>query len=275
MSSPAYRLPVAALLTIGPSDARAAKAWADYPAIYALEAGDAPELIRMAIDPALHLDEDGHLNWAPVHAWRALGQLGSPEAVAPLLQFLSTNESDDTAWDDIPTILGMIGAPAIPELTKTLAAGPSDAMHRVAAAEALAAIAALHPAHRDACIEQLTDLLASSAMHSDQLAGYAVSALVDLQATEMIAAIRDASARNAFDISIPGDLEDIEIALGLRTTRATPKPHYVSALIGHPEDEDEDWKPQAPFVREGPKVGRNDPCPCGSGKKHKKCCLVA
>lgn len=24
--------------------------------------------------------------------------------------------------------------------------------------------------------------------------------------------------------------------------------------------------------REGPKVGRNDPCPCGSGKKHKKCC---
>ncbi len=25
-------------------------------------------------------------------------------------------------------------------------------------------------------------------------------------------------------------------------------------------------------VREGPKVGRNDPCPCGSGKKYKKCC---
>jgi len=27
------------------------------------------------------------------------------------------------------------------------------------------------------------------------------------------------------------------------------------------------------FQREGPKVGRNDPCPCGSGKKFKKCCL--
>ncbi len=25
-------------------------------------------------------------------------------------------------------------------------------------------------------------------------------------------------------------------------------------------------------VRTGPKVGRNDPCPCGSGKKYKKCC---
>lgn len=29
---------------------------------------------------------------------------------------------------------------------------------------------------------------------------------------------------------------------------------------------------QAPAVRENPKVGRNDPCPCGSGRKYKKCC---
>ncbi|SDO95193.1 preprotein translocase subunit SecA [Halomonas shengliensis] len=27
-----------------------------------------------------------------------------------------------------------------------------------------------------------------------------------------------------------------------------------------------------PLRREGPKVGRNDPCPCGSGKKYKQCC---
>lgn len=26
------------------------------------------------------------------------------------------------------------------------------------------------------------------------------------------------------------------------------------------------------IVRSTPKVGRNDPCPCGSGKKYKKCC---
>ncbi len=25
------------------------------------------------------------------------------------------------------------------------------------------------------------------------------------------------------------------------------------------------------FTREGVKVGRNDPCPCGSGKKYKQC----
>ncbi len=28
----------------------------------------------------------------------------------------------------------------------------------------------------------------------------------------------------------------------------------------------------APFVREQPKIGRNDACPCQSGKKFKKCC---
>jgi hypothetical protein len=27
------------------------------------------------------------------------------------------------------------------------------------------------------------------------------------------------------------------------------------------------------YVRDSPKVGRNEPCPCGSGKKYKKCCL--
>lgn len=38
------------------------------------------------------------------------------------------------------------------------------------------------------------------------------------------------------------------------------------------EDDDRFFEPQQPIRREEPKVGRNEPCPCGSGKKHKKCC---
>ncbi len=34
-------------------------------------------------------------------------------------------------------------------------------------------------------------------------------------------------------------------------------------------------EPKAPVVREEPKIGRNDPCKCGSGKKYKKCCGVS
>jgi len=33
-------------------------------------------------------------------------------------------------------------------------------------------------------------------------------------------------------------------------------------------------QPSQTVVRASPKVGRNDPCPCGSGKKYKKCCGV-
>jgi len=29
---------------------------------------------------------------------------------------------------------------------------------------------------------------------------------------------------------------------------------------------------QTPTERSQPKIGRNEPCPCGSGKKYKKCC---
>jgi uncharacterized protein YecA (UPF0149 family) len=30
--------------------------------------------------------------------------------------------------------------------------------------------------------------------------------------------------------------------------------------------------PKAPIIRDTPKVGRNDPCICGNGRKFKKCC---
>ncbi len=35
---------------------------------------------------------------------------------------------------------------------------------------------------------------------------------------------------------------------------------------------EEGGKPEETYRRSAPKVGRNDPCPCGSGKKYKKCC---
>ena len=32
-------------------------------------------------------------------------------------------------------------------------------------------------------------------------------------------------------------------------------------------------KESTTYKREGTKIGRNDPCPCGSGKKYKQCCM--
>jgi preprotein translocase subunit SecA len=46
---------------------------------------------------------------------------------------------------------------------------------------------------------------------------------------------------------------------------APPSP-FAPRAAGPPQPA----KPQT-VVRQGDKVGRNDPCPCGSGKKYKKC----
>jgi preprotein translocase subunit SecA len=71
--------------------------------------------------------------------------------------------------------------------------------------------------------------------------------------------------------------EDVEAVEAQR--RSTTKMSYrhdeaQSATAGGPgeaEAPDQEQEPQQPFVRDGKKVGRNEPCPCGSGKKFKQC----
>ena len=43
-------------------------------------------------------------------------------------------------------------------------------------------------------------------------------------------------------------------------------------MVSEANAEVSDEVAKAQPVRSGPKVGRNDPCTCGSGKKYKKCC---
>jgi preprotein translocase subunit SecA len=47
--------------------------------------------------------------------------------------------------------------------------------------------------------------------------------------------------------------------------------HAQASALGEQEQAEEaDDTPQT-YTREQPKVGRNEPCPCGSGKKYKQC----
>lgn len=76
------------------------------------------------------------------------------------------------------------------------------------------------------------------------------------------------------------------IGAPLETRRAGMyKPFYVRDTVAEMSwwacftEPDEPWpsnryddEQPLPYVRTQPKVGRNDPCPCGSGKKFKKCC---
>lgn len=75
-----------------------------------------------------------------------------------------------------------------------------------------------------------------------------VGAYLDhLEATEVVAQAFE--IRRSFQETLPEFLE---------TVRTGRNVHHVAP-------------PRDPFVHKAPRVGRNDPCSCGSGKKFKKC----
>lgn len=51
-----------------------------------------------------------------------------------------------------------------------------------------------------------------------------------------------------------------------------PVDDKVDRMQTNAPESGEESKPIAPIVNDSPRVGRNDECPCGSGKKYKKCC---
>jgi len=69
--------------------------------------------------------------------------------------------------------------------------------------------------------------------------------------------------------------EDVEAVEAQRRQVDGMEFQHASAGTLSASEEVEEMKAQSedkPFVRNGRKVGRNDPCPCGSGKKYKQCC---
>ena len=61
---------------------------------------------------------------------------------------------------------------------------------------------------------------------------------------------------------------DVEPQTPVVEAEPRPEPAEVNYNIG---EEAEEVEPQHTYKREHPKVGRNEPCPCGSGKKYKQC----
>ena len=88
--------------------------------------------------------------------------------------------------------------------------------------------------------------------------------------SEMFGRIRARAVEQLFRVMIelPSPERIVEMRAAEEARRAAAQKRLHEQHGGSPAD--------APVVqqtvtREGPKVGRNDPCPCGSGKKYKKC----
>jgi hypothetical protein len=218
----------------------------------------APGLARVLLDDYFAAGEDAGLYFIPLESLQIVATLGS-DAYATALAMLEEHRDAPDFCRDILSLLANIVRKSAPE-------------------------------HREHCIGLLARRLQDHPVNERGQNAFLVAALCDLKAVEAAPIIEQAYAAGHVDVSYYGDWESAQIGLGLKAGRDTPEWVEREAirkergLAASPLMDDDDTGPepfmddhfapaQAPFVNPAPKVGRNDPCPCGSGKKYKKCCM--
>ncbi|HEU0053210.1 MAG TPA: hypothetical protein VFQ39_08525 [Longimicrobium sp.] len=223
LASAYYPPPLDRLLRLGKEPARR-RLWPDY-RLLGLEPRHVPALARMAADPALHTAEERAPEvWAPVHAWRALAQLeaAAAPAVEPLLAVLEREADNPWVFDEIPSVLGMIGAPALPGATLLLFDDTRSPHLRIAGSRVIAEVAQQYPERRDEAVAVLAKQLEEWHGQDAVLNASLIADLVELGATDAAPVMEAAYAAGAVDLSIYGDWEDVQVELGLLEERLTP-----------------------------------------------------
>ena len=93
---------------------------------------------------------------------------------------------------------------------------------------------------------------------------------------QMLSRFKQEVARIVCKVQVRAE-EDVQAVEEQRRRSAALQFTHAAPAAAHDEQPDGGGAtappehPMAPFVREQPKVGRNEPCPCGSGKKYKQC----
>ena len=101
---------------------------------------------------------------------------------------------------------------------------------------------------------------------------------------EMIGDIREETVRYCFGVTVNTGTQRKQVISGGENrkedfessemnVRRGPALASGSGQMPQAAPKPEDARKPETFRREHPKVGRNDPCPCGSGKKYKNCCM--
>ncbi|WNZ22886.1 DUF1186 domain-containing protein [Leptolyngbya sp. NK1-12] len=222
---------VDALLQLGEKHLRLRNKWADYAEVFGLTADHIPELIQMAIDQDLNWANSESLEvWAPVHAWRALGQLKAEAAIDPLLSVFNQMEDSDWFREEMPAVFALIG-PAVLAPVKDFLANPENAFYcRWTAANILVKLGKAHPEVRQDCIVALVERLEQFSKNSREFNGMIISCLIDLQAQDTAPQIERAYAAKWVDVSICGDWIDVQRDLGLISrAEAYERRHHVDA----------------------------------------------
>lgn len=228
MDVTSYPPPVDQLLTRGDPDALdpAAEAyafgdevppWPDY-----LKLGIGPEhlpdLIRLATDPQFDdAPEDSPLAWAPLHAWRTIGQLGERAAAAagPLVALSArlAKVEDDYAMAELPTVFGMLGPGANDALIACLSDIWQSLDARIAAAEGLAEIAEAHDDPADRAALALREQLGRYKSNEPDLNAMLVIFLANMYDVDSLPVMGRAYAAGRVDTLVAGEWEEVRDSL--------------------------------------------------------------
>jgi hypothetical protein len=262
------------------------------------------ELRCAAADPVALLNK-GESYIRHIYAMYFLAQFRAVAAYPLLVDFVATpgeivmDLTGNVVTEDLGRMLASL-CHGNTEPIKRLIENPEvNEWVRSAALDALLVLFVEGQLDRDAIIEYLGELfLLKVERKPNYLWSAMVSAACDLYPEELVKEIRQAYDRglvDPVDVSY-SEVEEILKAGKERALEDTLK--YQKGMIGNVieemgwwacfrESDEEDSVDMDPFVfdddfylptvntvvRPMPKIGRNDPCPCGSGKKYKKCCL--
>jgi len=210
------------------------KDWDDYRDL-GFSAAHIPELIHILDTTSELWDEagqDDRIEWAPIHAWRALAQLGAVEALPAMLRLLEKEGDSDWVTEDIPQAAARLGPAAVEDLRDLLCSPGNDDWARIGAARALQLIAEQHPERRGDlpgrpdCIAALCAGLELFEQNDETVNGFIISYLADANAPETAGLVERAFQSGRVDLSIMGDYEEFQIAVGLLKERITPPPRH-------------------------------------------------
>jgi hypothetical protein len=214
-----YQPPVERVLTYGESDRITPDDWPDYREL-GIGPEHIPELIQMATDEALNVAAAESTEvWAPLHAWRALGQLRAVEAVEPLLELFDRLEYDDWVHEELPVVFSLIGPAAFPPLAAYLADLSHTDSSRISAISRIERIGKRWPDAKAEALAMLEERLERFEENESDVNAFLVEALVELGATDAAPLIERAFAQGYVDPMVMGDWEDVQVELGLKSAQ--------------------------------------------------------
>lgn len=234
--------------------------------------------------------------WSPIHALHLLGCIKTTEALNVLIVTLRNRGDDIGDWltGDMPSILANFGSSAVEPLTELVLDESLDAFVRGAAATALGVIAHNHPEYREPVIKLFRQILKEANAKGAEESNYTfITLLVDdlaqLKDQDAFEDIKQAFANEMVDEFFI-NLNDIKRIYRTPDEDMSYHYHHEKDPMDHFSQKNIDYlyklhydtkkkqieDSKAKFTKgksKEKKIGRNDPCPCGSGKKYKNCCL--